>query len=118
LSSWKGLLQEGVGFPPGLLTFLRGAEARVADDGALELGVPGPALERLKGSASRSLEEALSRAALRAVTIRVHEADNRGTEPESRISREEVRKGRLRDLVEKEPALRRAVEELDLELLE
>ena len=118
LSAWKGLLEEGTGFPPGLLTFLRGADTRVADDGALELGVAGPALERLKGSASRSLEEALSRAARRAVTIRVYGADSRSSEPESRISRDEVRKGRLRDLVEKEPALRRAVEELDLELLE
>jgi hypothetical protein len=101
-----------------LLTFLRGADASASDDGALELGVAGPAIERLKGSALRSLEEALSRAASRGVTIRVRETGSRGPEPDSRVSRDEVRQGRLRDLMEKEPALRRAVEELDLELLE
>jgi DNA polymerase-3 subunit gamma/tau len=118
MTAWKGLLEEGVGLPPGLLTFLRGSDAGVAEDGALELGVAGPALERLNAGALRSLEEALSRAASRGVTIRVRETGSRRSEPESRVSRDEVRQGRLRDLVEKEPALRRAVEELDLELLE
>jgi hypothetical protein len=118
MSAWKGLLDEGVGLPPGLLMFLRGADARVADDGALEIGVAGPALERLKGSSARSLEEALSRAAARVVTIRLRETAGHAPEPEGRVSRDQVRQGRLRDLVDKEPALRRAVEELDLELLE
>jgi DNA polymerase-3 subunit gamma/tau len=118
LTAWKGILEEEIGLPPGLLTFLRGADAQVAEDGALELGVAGPALERLKGSTSRTLEDALSRATSRAVTIRVRATDGRGPSPESRISRDEVRQGRLRDLVDKEPALRHAVEELDLELLE
>ena len=118
LTAWKSLLEEGIGLPAGLLTFLRGADAVVAEDGALELGVAGPALERLKGSTSGALEEALSRATSRAVTIRVRGTDGRGRSTESRISRDEVRQGRLRDLVEKEPALRHAVEELDLELLE
>ena len=103
LTAWRGLLEEGIGLPPGLLTFLRGADAQVAEDGALELGLAGPALERLKGSTSGALEEALSRATSRAVTIRVRGTDGRGPSTESRISRDEVRQGRLRDLVEKEP---------------
>ena len=36
----------------------------------------------------------------------------------ARISQETVREGRLRELVGKEPLLERAVEELDLELLD
>jgi len=39
-------------------------------------------------------------------------------DPHGRITRESVRKGRLRELIEREPLLERAVEELDLELLE
>jgi DNA polymerase-3 subunit gamma/tau len=118
MTAWRGILEEGIGLPPGLLMFLRGADAAVAEDGALELGVAGPALERLKGSTSRMLEDALSRATSRAVTIRVRGTDGHGPSAESRVSRDEVRQGRLRDLVDKEPALRHAVEELDLELLE
>jgi DNA polymerase III gamma/tau subunit len=38
--------------------------------------------------------------------------------PGARITQDEVRRGRLRELVAKEPALGRAVEALDLELLE
>jgi hypothetical protein len=38
--------------------------------------------------------------------------------PGARITTESVRKGKLRELIAKEPLLERAVEELDLELLD
>jgi hypothetical protein len=38
--------------------------------------------------------------------------------PGARITTESVRKSRLRELIAKEPLLERAVEELDLELLD
>ncbi|MDT8340144.1 MAG: DNA polymerase III subunit gamma/tau [Longimicrobiales bacterium] len=41
-----------------------------------------------------------------------------GQAPAGRISQEEVREGRLRDLIRQEPALEHAVEELDLELMD
>ena len=41
-----------------------------------------------------------------------------GAAPGSRITMESVRQGRLRELIAKEPLLERAVEELDLELLD
>jgi hypothetical protein len=84
---------------------------------------PGPALERLEGevTARRAVEEALSRAwgaALRLVPAPRSPAPEAREGRPSRIGQDEVREGRLRDLVQQEPLLGPAVEELDLELLD
>jgi hypothetical protein len=49
--------------------------------------------------------------------IRVEAADS-GPDPGRRITEDTVRNGRLRELVDEEPALGEAVQELDLELLD
>lgn len=119
LAMWQSLLREGKGVPQGMLTLLRGADARVDDEGTLELRmIPGPVLESLRGGEGRILEEALAQIAPHSIEIRLLEIQDADNSAEARISPGEVREGRLRDLLEREPGLRSAVEELDLELLE
>ncbi len=119
LAMWQTLLREGKGVPRGMLTLLRGTDARVDAEGALELRlIAGPVLERLRGGEQKDLEEALARTASRGIPIRLLELPDSNRTGQARISPEEVRQGRLRDLLEREPGLGRAVEELDLELLE
>jgi DNA polymerase III subunit gamma/tau len=120
--AWKAMLTDGVGVPPGLGTLLRGAPVREADGETLEVElIPGPALERLQDAGVRTaLEGALGRHYAGNPTIRILEAE--GASPGSgnggRVSQGEVRTGLLQDLLEKEPGLRPAVEELDLELMD
>ena len=119
LAVWQSLLTEGKGVPRGMLTLLRGVDARADEQGGLELRIiPGPVLERLRGGGQKILEEALAQTASRRIPIRLLEIQESDRSKEGRISRSEVREGRLRDLLEREPGLRPAVEELDLELLE
>lgn len=119
LAMWQSLLREGEGVPRGMLTLLRGADARVDDEGGLELRmIPGPVLERLRGREGRILEEALAQIASHGIAIRLLQLQDGDDSAEARISPDEVREGRLRDLLEREPGLRPAVKELDLELLE
>ena len=119
LAVWQSLLGEGKRVPAGMLTLLRGTDARVDEKGTLELRmIPGPLLERLRGSEGKVLEDALAEAASRSIPIRLLEIQDGKEAPEGRTSSGEVKEGRLRDLLEREPGLRPAVEELDLELLE
>ena len=118
LTIWQSFLRDGSGVPKGMLTILRGMDARVDEEGALELRVvPGPALERLRGGQLSTLEAALARAASQEIAIRVLEAEDGGGQTDARVSTDAVKAGRLTDLLQKEPGLRPAVQELDLELL-
>jgi hypothetical protein len=116
------MLADGAGVPPGLGTLLRGAPVRALEGGVLEVElIPGPALERLQDDAVRAaLEAALDPHFAGTPEIRVKEGDDSGSGAGSggRISQGEVRTGLLQDLLEKEPGLRPAVEELDLELMD
>ncbi|NIP60031.1 MAG: DNA polymerase III subunit gamma/tau [Gemmatimonadetes bacterium] len=122
--AWRTVLDAGDGVPQGMLAFLRAARVRAVDDGILEVAVPaGPALDRLQDpSTRRELAEALGRVMGGAPEIRVsrlEEGDRDGRSGTThRISPEAVREDRLKALLEREPLLGRAVEELDLELLE
>jgi len=122
--AWRKVLDAGEGVPPGMLAFLRAARVRAVDDGVLEVAVPaGPALDRLQDpSTRRELAEALGRVVGEAPEIRVTRLEEGERDVRSgtagRISPEAVREDRLKALVEREPLLGRAVEELDLELLE
>lgn len=115
---WGRLLDEGKGLPRGMRPLLRAVEVS-AEGRSLQLQVPpGPLLERLREGEMRALERAMAEVA--GVSVSVSLA---GTEPPSegdsdRISSERVEKDRLTDLLDKEPGLRPAVEELDLELME
>jgi sirohydrochlorin ferrochelatase len=79
---------------------------------------PGPALERLEDPAViKALKNALANHGQASVEIVISEGRSR--EPTSgRITEETVRRGRLQELVAKEPTLGEAVKELDLELLD
>jgi DNA polymerase III subunit gamma/tau len=120
--AWKAMLADGAGVPPGLGTLLRGAPVRALEGDVLEVElIRGPALERLQHDAVRTaLEVALDPHFAGTPKIRVREGDDRGSGAGSggRISQGEVRTGLLQDLLEKEPGLRPAVEELDLELMD
>ena len=120
LASWKRLLDEGEGIPRGLTPLLRGADARVEKPGVLSIRLPpGPGLERLsEPPVLRSLEAALAARTDGHPSIRVEGAPVAGTEGPGRISSDEAKSGRLRDLLEEEPGLQSAVETLDLELLD
>jgi DNA polymerase III subunit gamma/tau len=117
-SAWNAVLDGGE-LPSGMTPLLRAAVVR-EEDGRLIIELPeGPAHERLSEPVSR-------RTVIDALRVRM------GSEPElvvrmkragstgetGRVTRETVKADRLRTLVEREPLLKRAVEELDLELIE
>jgi hypothetical protein len=106
--------------PPGLSTFLRVARVSEGESGAVQLSLPsGPGHERLSEPAILGqLRVALGRHLDGAPEIILQPPDQEETGTAERISQESVRNGRLKDLVKKEPILGRAVEELDLELLD
>ncbi len=117
--AWRALLKSGAGIPQGLSPFLMASGTRV-ESGTLVVAVPpGPGLERLQDrSTAAQLEKALARNLEAAVDLRFEEAEERKEDPEVRITTGEVQQGRLRDLLEQEPGLRAAVEELDLEIMD
>ncbi|TVP74624.1 MAG: hypothetical protein EA352_10345, partial [Gemmatimonadales bacterium] len=120
VAAWRDLLRSGDGLPPGFGPFLHGAMVSETGDGGLELVLPpGPAEERLRTAEVRAvLDRALARRAGRPVPLMIRTvAVQREAESASeRITREEVRRGLLEDLLEEEPTLRPAVEALDLEI--
>jgi DNA polymerase-3 subunit gamma/tau len=71
---------------------------RTASEAAMAPPARVPQVPDLRGAFARALES--------------------GASPGARITMESVRQGRLRELIAKEPLLERAVEELDLELLD
>jgi len=119
--AWNRWLDSGRGVPRGLSPFLRTATVR-EEGGSLVLTVhPGPAVERLGDATLREeISTGLALYAGRSLPVRVAVAgglDSASGSPR-RISREEVRADTLKALYRKEPRLQRAVEELDLELME
>jgi len=120
LRAWATMLETGEGIPAGLTPFLRGGEARCPGDGELALALPdGPAVDRLVGGGELSLlESALSEKVVGAVRIVLGTLAPELPEPSSRISSDEVRAGRLGDLLEKEPGLKAAVTEWELDIMD
>ncbi len=118
--AWKALLASGEGVPAGLTPFLMGGEAGSRQAGSLRLALPeGPALERLSGGTELdALALALSKGAGGAVSIEVDRLEPEAEEPASRVSSAEVREGLLGDLLEKEPGLKAAVRDWDLDILD
>jgi DNA polymerase III subunit gamma/tau len=120
--AWRSVLEDADAVVPGLRLALRAAEVTLDDGGALRVGVPpgSPVLDRLASPASRQpLETALAQRLARPVTIGfVAQQSGSGDAAAPRITAETARRDRLRRLVEEEPLLAAAVQELDLELLE
>ena len=119
-AAWARLMEEGGGIPPGMRPFLRGAAVELRDDGALVIELPeGPGLERLRESPSlRTLQNALESLLGERPEIVVLATGGAPSTKLERITTETVRDDRLRELIQREPLLQRAVEELDLELLD
>ncbi len=117
LEAWSLLLASGEGVPSGLSPFLMATRAE-ADGTVLRLHVPdGPGEERLRDSGVRqTIEERLRTLGAAGVSLEVRASGDAGSDAGDRISRTEVRQGKLSDLLAQEPALKPAVEELDLEI--
>jgi len=119
--AWGRWLDSGRGVPRGLSPFLRSATVR-EEGGALVVAVlPGPAVERIGDATVREeISDGLAPYAGRSLRVRVAVANGGDSDAGAhrRISREEVRADTLKALYRKEPRLQRAVEELDLELME
>jgi DNA polymerase-3 subunit gamma/tau len=119
VEAWRRWLEAGKGIPAGFAPFLRTAEVR--DDGRGRLSVrpqPGPAYERL-------LERPVMDAIVEGLTpylgrmpVLVVEAPMDGPDAPGPITPQAVRDDTLRALYRQEPRLERAVEELDLELMD
>src|SRR5690606_31567554 len=117
--AWQRWLDEGRGVPPGLGAFLRSATVRDAPDGRINIApLPGPAVERLEERATQAaIRAGLSPLLGRPVEIRVEVASELPPAP-ARVTAAEVREDTMQALFRQEPRLRRAVEELDLELMD
>ena len=118
--AWARLMDEGKGIPPGMRLFLRAAVVELGEDGALVVELPdGPGLERLKEQmALRTIQNALEVLMGERPEIVVRATSEASSEKLERITPETLRSDRLRELIQLEPLLQHAVEELDLELLD
>ncbi len=122
VSAWDALLADPEfrkTLPRGVTPFLRAATARERG-GALELEIPGPGEARVRQPrALHALEEGLALHAGRdsAEISIVGGSDREGPEA-GRVTRDSVRRTRLQELVKRAPHLERAVDELELDLVD
>ena len=108
------------GVPRGLRSFLHAARRERAGKTGLRLTIsPGPGLDRLRqpGTVPR-LREALASHLGYTPDIDIVEGRETGPSAPRHVSPKQARRERLQELVEREPLLARAVEELDLELVD
>ena len=119
VDAWSRWLDDGASVPKGLGAFLRSADVRESAEGALTVTpLPGPAMERLgQPAVVDEIRNGLSRFLGRPPQLVVESAPP-GRENVCRVTQNEVREDTLRALYRQEPRLERAVEELDLELME
>lgn len=120
VAAFDSLLVKGEGMPSGLRPFLHGAGRQRMGERGIRLTVsPGPGLDWLSTtSGTNALAEALQRQLGYRPKIDVDEAPNERPSRPPATSPQQVRQERLEELVEREPLLARAVEELDLELVD
>jgi DNA polymerase-3 subunit gamma/tau len=119
--AWEFLVEQGTGVASGMRPFLRAATVSQGEAGGVMIvELPaGPGLERLEDpSARRALQKALGGLMIAEPEIVFRATDTGGPGRRERISPEAVRDDRMRGLVAREPRLQRAVDELDLELLD
>lgn len=117
--AWSRWLASGRGIPAGLRPFLASSEIEADDQGRLIVRpLPGPGSERLaQRTVIDHLEEGLSPWVGRRPSI-VVEAPRVQVQELGRVTHEEVQADTLRTLFRQEPRLERAVQELDLELMD
>jgi DNA polymerase-3 subunit gamma/tau len=118
-AAWNEWLETGRTVPRGLAPFLRSASVSADQDGAIRISsLAEPAVERLADPATlQAIRDGLAPHLGRVPDVIV---DNRPKDrmPSVRVTDAEVRQDTLRALYRQEPRLRRAVEELDLELMD
>jgi len=115
--AWHALIQDGEGLPAGVRPFLLGATVR-REDGRLVVLIPaGPGLDRLReDTVLETLQALLWKRVGEGVALEVHEAKReKESDAAGRISQEEVQKGRMKDLLAREPELEDVVQMLDLD---
>ena len=117
--AWRRWLDSGRGMPSGLSPFLHSAAVSEDDTGALVITpLPGPAVDRLgQATVIEAIREGMTPFLGRRPVLRVDAPNSDRARPD-RVSREEVHADTLKALYRQEPRLERAVEELDLELME
>jgi hypothetical protein len=117
--AWQDWLESGTGVPKGLASFLRAATVTDGPSGRVHIsGLALPASERLaEPGVQQAIREALA-GHLGRVPGLVFEATPAASAKNARVTEAEVRDHALRALYRQEPRLQRAVEELDLELME
>jgi DNA polymerase-3 subunit gamma/tau len=117
--AWRRWLDSGRSVPAGLTAFLRSATVEDLGDGAVSVSpLPGPAAERLRDPVVReAIRSGLEPFLGRPVDVRVG-VPSEALPRASRVTESEVRDDTLRALFRQEPRLKRAVEELDLELMD
>ena len=105
--------------PGGVTTFLRAATPSESD-GALVLEIPGPGEARLRQqTVLRVLEEGLALHAGRdSAKISIVGSSADGGADSGRVTEDSVRRTRLQELVKRAPHLERAVDELELDLVD
>ena len=117
--AWSRWVASGRGMPSGLGPFLHSSSVAEDADGALVITpLPGPAMERLgQPTVIEAIREGMTPFLGRRPVLNVDTSQAGQTHGE-RITREEVHADTLKALYRQEPRLERAVEELDLELME
>ena len=119
--AWGLLVEQGTGVPSGMGPFLRAATVSQSEaGGVVVIELPaGPGLERLEDPAARrALQKALGGLMDTEPEIVVRASGAETSPVRERISPESVRNDRMKGLIKQEPRLQRAVDELDLELLD
>jgi DNA polymerase-3 subunit gamma/tau len=118
-AAWGSWLDSGSGVPKGLASFLRSASVAADAQGRLHLaGLVAPALERLREpQVQQAIRAGLAPFLGRAAELVLDEASGSSAKG-ARVTEAEVRDHALEALYRQEPRLQRAVEELDLELME
>ncbi|MEN8375839.1 MAG: DNA polymerase III subunit gamma/tau [Gemmatimonadota bacterium] len=116
------IARTGGGLPPGMVAFLRATTVLEAGPGLVRLDVPaGPLLDLLETDpmARRTLTGHFSERLGGEVRVEVGaEGQGGDTTPGERLTPEALKERQMKRLVAEEPALAKAVEELDLELLD
>ncbi len=120
VTAFKTVLRQGRGtLPGGLPTILNGASVEKAGESGLRIALPdGMGLDDLPRNSVASLRQALARHLDYAPEIDIVEGGGAAPRAPRAVSPQQVRQERLEELVEREPLLARAVEELDLELVD